>query len=272
MRVIGVDLAWAEHNRTGLCAVDGDRVVESATAGDDDEIVGWISRHSRDGVVVAFDAPLIVKNPRGCRGPERVVASVWGGAHASCHVANLMKPWFKNGGRARRLARRLRLNTDPSEMTVRPPGAAIEVYPHTALVSLFRLPVILKYKAGRSRMNGVSRARTVEERRLEFHRLLDYLLSLRDGTPSLQVAACPEWNGLADRVDRAKSGGDLDRVEDEIDAYVCAYIGLHHLAHRGTGSSVVIGDVKTGYIVTPVDVTRYDKLRVAAHDRHVRIA
>ena len=62
MRVIGVDLAWGARGRTGLCAAEAGRVLDSATVRSDAEIDAWIGRFSvpeRD-VVVAIDAPLIV--------------------------------------------------------------------------------------------------------------------------------------------------------------------------------------------------------------------
>lgn len=263
MRVIGVDLAWAEHNRTGLCAIEDDRVVDSAVAGDDDEVVGWIEKHGAVACVVAFDAPLIVENDEGCRGCERVIASAWGRAHASCHVANRRRPWFADGGRAWRLARRLELAVDPAAG----PGArriAIEVYPHTALVSLFGLPSILKYKAKRSR--------TVDDRRREFHRFVGYLLTLRDATPSLDVTTSPGWVRLVAMVEDARTGAQLDVIEDELDAYVCAYVGLYYARRGGTRECAVIGDGRTGYVITPVDPSRWEPVRRAGERYGVKIA
>jgi predicted RNase H-like nuclease len=272
VRVVGVDLAWAEHNRTGLCAVEGGRVVDSATAGDDDEVAGWIEDHAAANVMVAFDAPLIVRNRTGCRGCERVIASVWGRAHASCHVANLRRPWFAKGGRAHRLARRLRLTTNPAAVSEAPARVAIEVYPHTALVSLFRLPVILKYKAGRSRVNGVSTPRTVHHRRREFRRLLRCLVDLRDGRPPLRVETAAAWSRVSAMVEDAKTGAELDRVEDELDAYVCAYVGWHYYHRRGNRDCAVIGDARCGYVVTPVDESRWDDVREAGDRFDVVVA
>ena len=270
MRIVGVDLAWAEHNRTGLCAVEGDRVIASATVRADDEIVAWMARHAAGAAIVAFDAPLIVTNPpKTCRGPERVVASVWGGAQASCYPANLGRPWFQDGGRALRLARRLGLATAAGAVTRGP--RAIEVYPHAALVSLFGLPVTLKYKAGRERRDGVVRVRSVDERRREFGRLLDCLLMLGDRHPALRVESSPAWTELVTRVDRAKTGGDLDRVEDELDAYVCAYVGLHYGTRRGRRDCVVIGG-DDGAIVTPVDPPRQRVVREVARRYGVPIS
>jgi predicted RNase H-like nuclease len=141
---------------------------------------------------------------------------------------------------------------------------AIEVYPHTALVSLFGLAAVLKYKAGR--------ARSVDARRREFGRLLDCLLVLRDASPGLDVTASRSWARVATMVARAKTNAALDRVEDELDAYVCAYVGAHYGARRGTRDCVVIGDARQGYVVTPVDATRWDTVRAAAGRYAVPIA
>ena len=263
MRVIGVDLAWAERNRTGLCAVEDGRVVDSAVAGDDDEVIGWIEKHGAEASVVAFDAPLIVENPDGCRGCERVIASAWGAAHASCHVANRRRPWFADGGRARRIACRLDLALDPA-VSPRAQRVAIEVYPHTALVSLFGLPSILKYKA--------KRLRTVDDRRREFRRFADCLLILRDGTPRLDVTTSPGWVRLVAMVADARTGAELDIVEDELDAYVCAYVGLYYAGRRGSRACAVIGDGRTGYVVTPVDEGRWDAVRRAGERYGVMIS
>ena len=80
MRAIGVDLAWGANGRTGLCAAEAGRVLDSATVRTDDEIDAWISRWTagaRD-VVVAIDAPLIVENDAGRRPCERVFCSAMG--------------------------------------------------------------------------------------------------------------------------------------------------------------------------------------------------
>jgi len=254
MRVIGVDLAWAERNRTGLCLAHRDRVVDSAVARTDGEIVAWIERHAPGDVIVAFDAPLVVENESGCRGTERVIGALWGDAQAGCYPANRSRPWFADGGRARRLARRLGLDVDPAaHRRVRRLG--IEVYPHTALVSLFALPVTLKYKAGRDRRSGVSVTRTPAARRAEFLRLIGCLERLRSVRPPFEVVS-PRWTTLTTMFQSATSGAALDVLEDELDAYVCAYVAWHFHARRGHPDCAVIGDASDGYVVTPIDPRR----------------
>jgi hypothetical protein len=52
----------------------------------------------------------------------------------------------------------------------------------------------------------------------------------------------------------APSNGQLDLIEDELDAYMCAYIGFYYWTH-GASRCRVVGDVDSGYIVTPVTPT-----------------
>jgi predicted RNase H-like nuclease len=252
MRVIGVDLAWAQRNRTGLCLAEAGRVVESAVARTDDAIAAWIESRAPGDVIVAFDAPLIVENETGCRGAERMIGALWGDAQASCYPASRSRPWFVDGGRARRLAGRLGLGVDPMARGGR---LAIEVYPHTALVSLFSLGVTLKYKAKRDRRNGMAVTRAPQARAAEFRRLVGYLERLRTARPALDVRS-PRWTQLRAELARASSGAALDALEDEVDAYVCAYVAWHFRARLGKPDCAVIGDARSGYVVTPVDPRR----------------
>ena len=43
----------------------------------------------------------------------------------------------------------------------------------------------------------------------------------------------------------------MDRCEDEIDAYICAYVALYYWTH-GLAHCRVVGDLASGYIITPV--------------------
>jgi len=91
MRVIGVDLAWGPRGRTGLCAAEAGRALDSATVRTDDEIDAWIGRwgtRDRD-VIVAIDAPLIVPNAAGRRPCERVFCSAMAQRQAGVYPAHL---------------------------------------------------------------------------------------------------------------------------------------------------------------------------------------
>ena len=242
MRAIGVDLAWGANGRTGLCAAEAGRVLDSATVRTDEEIDAWISRWTavaRD-VVVAIDAPLIVENDAGRRPCERVFCSAMAGRQAGVYPAHLNLPAFRDGVRGAALARRLGLTVDPAACVTAPVRAAIEVYPHSALVSLFELARTIEYKSRPGRPPAA--------RRGAFEDLLARLRALAGLDPPLDVTTSPRWEALQALV----SAGRLAAVEDELDAYVCAYVAIYHRRWHGR-RSLVVGDVASGYIVTPVD-------------------
>lgn len=139
---VGIDLAWGPKNRTGLAAVAADgRLLASASARSDDEIVEWICAHAPQLGVVAIDAPLVVTNETGRRRCESLIHAAFGRFDASPHSTNLGKPEFRPP-RGAGLAERLGLPLDPALRD----RVAIEVYPHPAMVGLWRLDLILKYK------------------------------------------------------------------------------------------------------------------------------
>ena len=241
MRVIGVDLAWAAHNRSGLCAVDDGRVLASACLVSDDAIDAWMRQWGADEILVAFDAPLIVRNRTGRRPCESVFSSAFAAEHAVPYPANLTL--LRDDVRAARLACRLGLTVEAESIRHRPLRAAIEDFPHPALVVLIGRAERLPYKARPGRSLAMRHAAMCE--------LLQGLLDLERADPPLDVTASPEWPRLAATCDARPSGVALKCLEDELDAYICAYIGWYHLAWAGS-RSLTVGDGARGYIVTPV--------------------
>jgi predicted RNase H-like nuclease len=241
VRVIGVDLAWGARNGSGLCAVDDGRVLASACRQSDDEIAAWIERWAADELLVAFDAPLIVRNRSGRRPCEAVFSSVFAAEHAGPYPANLAL--LKHDVRAERLAQRLGLSVAPDAIRRRPVRAAIEVFPHPALVVFLDRTERLPYKAKPGRSMAVRHAAMGE--------LVQGLVDLERADPPLDVTTSPEWRRLAATCEARPSVAALKRLEDELDAYVCAYIGSYHLAWAGS-RSLTVGDGVSGYIVTPV--------------------
>jgi predicted RNase H-like nuclease len=147
MRFIGVDLAWTSRGGTGLCAIEANSVRASGRVGSDDELLAWLRPMVDDDVVLAIDAPLIVRNLTGRRRAETLISRCFGAYHASAHSANLGLPSFREGVRGEQLAAALGLDTDPDFPAGVGVRRAIEVYPHTAIVALFGLATTLKYKA-----------------------------------------------------------------------------------------------------------------------------
>jgi predicted RNase H-like nuclease len=242
MRFAGVDLAWGRRSGTGLCVVESGQALSSTRLVDDESLLTWLGPHIGGACLVAFDAPLIVTNPSGRRPCERKISRCFGSAQASAHSSNLGMPSFRDGGRAARLARSLKLSVDPVFTPQMAISRAIEVYPHPATVALFDLPFTLKYKA--------RRGRTLDTRRAAFRELVRLVETLDQADPPLDVTSSPRWAHLAGGVEVA-GASELDRLEDELDAYLCAYIALYYWTH-GLSRCRVVGDTADGYIVTPV--------------------
>lgn len=244
MYFVGIDLAWAGRNPTGIAVIDTDGcLVRVGAAGDDAELMATLGPHVQGDCLVAFDAPLVVTNPTGQRPAETALNRDFRRFEAGAHPANTGKPEFAEGPRAARLARRLRLDMDPYSLATR---RAIEVYPHPATVALFRLSRTLKYKAKPGR---------------DVNRLKSELLRLMDGVEGFAHAAVPlnlhgarsggstDWAELRRQVTLARRKSELRRAEDPIDAVVCAYVALY--AERYPTDITIYGDPATGCIVTP---------------------
>lgn len=235
---VGVDLAWGECARTGIAIVNTlGELVQVALVRSDDEIEAVVAPYLLGGGIVAVDAPIVVNNDSGQRPCERLVGRYFGKYAASAYPANRGNPAFADGSRAARIAARLRLDIDPATTAG---NRMIEVYPHPAIVMLFGLERTLPYKA--------KKGRDVVSRRAVFLELMTHLESLENASQPLRLDGGP-WGGLRRQVEDATRQVDLERAEDQLDAVVCAYIGLLHA--RAPGSVRTLGDVDNGYIVTP---------------------
>ncbi|HSK27797.1 MAG TPA: DUF429 domain-containing protein, partial [Jiangellales bacterium] len=154
--------------------------------------------------------------------------------------------------RALRIAERLGLDIDPDSAA---PRRVLEVFPHPATISLFGLPHVLRYKHKPGRDLVLLRA--------ELTSLLHHLEGLSAAEPPLLVSDHAPWREVRRAVVTASRKVDLRRVEDRVDAVVCAYVAL--LAAREPEQVHVFGDVHGGYIATPL--TPEIAARVAADRR-----
>ncbi len=235
MHFVGLDLAWGEKNQTGVAAIDSDgRLLHVGAAQDDASIIDAIAPFTGDDCLVAFDAPLIVKNQTGHRPAEAAFNRDFQKFDAGARPAFAEKPELKNP-RAARLAAALDLDMDPASGANR---KAIEVYPHPATVVLFELDKTLKYKRG-----------PFGDRQRDLLKLMTLIEGLDDATPRLRANRSVAWVELRKRVEAASKPVQLDRDEDPVDAVLCAYIALYW--YRRPDDVTVYGDFETGYIVTP---------------------
>ena len=229
----GVDLAWGEKKHDGVCFLEWDgrkgRVAGFAYPQGDRELMAAIEEKARGwrSIFVTVDAPIVCPNRTGTRPVDRLTHRMFHREHAACHPANLTK--CPRPPRIADLLRKegFRIGWEPvvGNKTV------AEVYPHPAMVRMFGIPRIVKYKKG-----------SVGERRKEFRRLqLLIKKCLKEKFPRLAIGAQTK-SLLAQRWSKP--------VEDRTDALFCALIGLWHWMHRGKKSEV-IGDVRTGFILLP---------------------
>jgi predicted RNase H-like nuclease len=239
---IGVDLAWRGGNRrSGVAVLNGNRrkaeVKDIAILGGFEEIIKYIDCHSEETAFVAIDAPLIIKNRHGQRRCETLIGNSYGDRHASCHTSNLSL--YPN-------ADSVRLASDLfSRGFVHAPSAGpsdqrvmLEVYPHPALLELYSLPTILKYKKGRA-----------DERRTGQQELQKKICELSHFAPPLEFTSkLAEFLAIDTNSLR---GNQLKANEDKLDAIVCAYIA-YHFWFWGTSRTLQFADVNSGYITVPI--------------------
>ena len=167
------------------------------------------------------------------------VPSIFGRFHASAYPANRGNPAFVPQPRGARLARRFGWQLDLATEPDAGGSVAIEVYPHAAMVSLFALERVIPYKA--------KRGRGVAARQAAFAMVFDHVESVCGSL--LRLTDSARWAHLRDQVRVAPRQVDLDEVEDEVDAIVCAYVAWLWAHERG--ALMVLGDDASGCIVTP---------------------
>jgi predicted RNase H-like nuclease/ppGpp synthetase/RelA/SpoT-type nucleotidyltranferase len=231
---IGIDLAWGFKSPTGLAVLDDDgRLVHVSAVRTDEQIETALAPFVAGPCIVAIDAPLLVTNATGNRDAEKELNADFAKFQAGAHPTNQGKPEFTDGDtRGGRLARRLGLDLNPRSGRER---RGIEVYPHAATVSLFRLGKTLKYKN--------KPGREFPQLQAELLVLMDHLAAVSE----LQLGSL--FADLRDQVVAATKKSQLRVVEDQVDAVVCAYVGW--IAVRRPDDVTTYGDATSGAIVTP---------------------
>ena len=174
------------------------------------EILAWVDQWVPPNTpgMVAVDAPTQITNPTGMRGCDRKAHQYFGCYHAGCYPANLNSSFAaRTTGFSEALCDR-GFNHAPGITPRQLDRYQIEVYPHAAMIGLFDLPRILKYKKGK-----------IAARRAELERLRHLILTrLPQQEPALIVEHLPEI---------PTKGVALKAIEDQFDSLICAYIAAH---------------------------------------------
>ncbi|WP_183092439.1 DUF429 domain-containing protein [Nocardioides stalactiti] len=228
---VGLDLAWGTKARTGIAVVDDSgRLVRSGVVRTNDEIGEWLASNAGDVIVVAVDAPLIVPNDSGQRRCETEISRAFWRYKIGAHSSNRSRPQF-DPPRAATLAERFGWAVDPASRGSVETPVCVEVYPHPAMVGLFGLAERILYKSGPTRADG-------------FAQLVRELASIAE----LRLADSSRWAELTAIVADPRAG-DLTRIEDELDAILCAHLAW--LWHHRRDALQVYGSFEDGYIVAP---------------------
>jgi len=241
MKFLGIDLGWSS-GASGVCCLEwtGDHTLKLldlqcllALA----DILAWVDSWAPVGepAMVAVDAPTVIPNPTGMRGCDRLCHQYFGRYHAGCYPANLRRPFApRTVGFGQSLEKRGFCHA--TAIAPQQPGRyQIESFPHAAMVQLFQLDRILKYKKG-----------TLAQRRSELIRLRDLIC---DRLPRLEPALDLQPGTVA-LPDIPQTGNAQKQVEDQLDSLICAYIGAHWW-YWGSARNQVLGDRHQGYIVVP---------------------
>jgi len=202
--------------------------------------------------VIAVDAPTIIPNEKGMRLPDRLAHRYFHRYHAGCYPANLGRPF---AARTLKFGQRLESMGFVHQPDLDSPQSSgryqLEVFPHAAIIHLFQLDRILKYKKGR-----------LAERRAELLRLRNLMRShlpylappLCLPTPSDSQSGAIGSSGL-DLPNIPFGGRALKAVEDQLDSLICAYVAAHWW-YWSKEKNWVLGDRTAGYIVVPTPFGR----------------
>ncbi|MEL6330984.1 MAG: DUF429 domain-containing protein, partial [Cyanobacteria bacterium J06626_26] len=204
MYFLGVDLGW-QTGPTGVCCLQLTAATLSLVTLDrlttHSDVLTWITHQVPANIpaMVAVDAPTIIPNPTGMREPDRLAHKYFGKYHAGCYPANQSSVF------APRLLAFGQALTDQGfghapTLEPRQPGRyQIEFFPHPAMVHLFGLSRILKYKKG-----------PIAQRRQQLEKLRSLLLKhLPNHTPRLELHQLPTI---------PQGGAALKAVEDQLDS------------------------------------------------------
>ncbi|MEO1429439.1 MAG: DUF429 domain-containing protein [Cyanobacteria bacterium J06633_8] len=244
MKFLGIDLGW-QSQPSGLCCfelVDGKLELQDLDRKDAiADILLWIDNCVKTGEngIIAVDAPTLIPNATGSRLPDKLTHKYFGKYHAGCYPANLGLPFAQrtvNFGLELESRGYLHAATMEAQKLGR---YQIEVFPHPAIVQLFGLQKILKYKKGK-----------ISNRHLELKKLYNYITEI---LPTLEPSLNIENNSHFLKFDFLTSictGKILKAAEDKLDSLICAYVAAYWW-YWGEQGNLVLGDESTGYIVIP---------------------
>jgi len=171
-------------------------------------------------MLVSLDLPLSRQPIQGRRVADNEVSRLYGRYGCPTHTPTVNRPGPLGEAYSDALLRRgFNLQTDANNLLF--PGT-IEVYPHTAILSMLNAPERLSYKVAKTSKYWPGVAKHGRWRLILG--ILQFILN------RLQEDIAFEMN--LPSVDEVGTFTTLKPFEDMIDALVCAWVGIEHLHHR----------------------------------------
>lgn len=241
MKFVGIDFGWVS-GASGLCCLQWQeqqlQILDITTKLEIAEVFKWLDRwiSSEESALIAVDAPTIIPNQTGTRLPDQLTHKYFGKYHAGCYPANLNRPF---ASRTIDFGQQLEARGFVHAPSIEPQQLGryqIEVFPHPAIVHLFNLEKILKYKKGK-----------LLEKAQELARLRNYIVTL---LPNLEPKLSLENAAILPNLPLKLTGKVFKEVEDKLDSLICAYVAAYWW-YWGESKNLVLGNQQTGYIVIP---------------------
>lgn len=246
----GFDSAWTATNQGAIAHArlvdDVLTLVEPVVAGFErfpgyEKALGLIREQGKDTDlhVIGIDQPLVVPNPTGCRPVERVLGSLISCLNGGMQPSNRSKAtMFGDGAPIWPFLRELDADIDWRRSVGAVRGRfAIEVYPAVAFAGLF---AAFSERGRLPKYNPKGRLFCQDD----WRQLCDLIGQLGN---ELGIEGVSEWSvGAAELTSPRKAD------QDKLDAVICVII-TYLWWRYGRERSMVVGDLATGYILTPTN-------------------
>jgi len=260
--ILGIDAAWTTVNPSGVALLEVQigrqpRLIHASPSydafirwepidwdvpvhGSSPDMGALINKCEEKGFpvsVVALDIPLSPYPITGRRAADNKVSESYGARKASTHSPSATRPGRASSQIFDQLVRSGCKCARDSNSEGR---TFLEVYPHVAIIEFFSLPERLKYKVSRHRRYWPELSS--QESRHKVNANLRRLEEMLEGRVIGVHQIIPDLNP-----DLRRGLSHLKKLEDVLDAIVCALVGASYLK----GKAYPMGD-ETGAIWVPV--------------------
>jgi predicted RNase H-like nuclease len=255
--VVGFDSAWTDRpsapGAVSILRLDEHTICfEEPELASFDRALGVIDRERErnDLILLALDQPTIVPNLTSMRPVDRVAASIISWAGGGVQPANRSKlGMFDDTAPIWRFKDRLRAIERPEAVRTAQGGLfLIEVFPALALLSV------------EEQFHGRLKAPRYNPARRKTFRASDWLAVLDSLSAYARTAKLED---VARWCESQRFASPLKADQDKLDSVICALVGWTWLT-APRDQSVMIGDLETGYMISPASPAVKSRILEAA--------